>query len=110
MPEFQESGSWYLLHDIAPVHSSGVVSEFLAKQGSPVLSYTPYSPNLAPADFLFPKLEIAMKGMRFEAVSLIHWTVARELKAVWEEAFSRAFSSLYEQYKCCAIAGRNSIV
>jgi hypothetical protein len=30
-PEFQESGSWYLLHDNALAHSSGVVSEFLAK-------------------------------------------------------------------------------
>jgi hypothetical protein len=30
-PEFQESESWYLLHDNAPEHSSGVVSEFLAK-------------------------------------------------------------------------------
>jgi hypothetical protein len=30
-PEFQESGSWYLLHDNAPAHSSGVVSEFLAR-------------------------------------------------------------------------------
>jgi hypothetical protein len=30
-PEVQESGSWYLLRDIAPAHSSGVVSEFLAK-------------------------------------------------------------------------------
>jgi hypothetical protein len=31
MPEFQESGSWYLLHDSAPAHSSGVVSEFMAR-------------------------------------------------------------------------------
>jgi hypothetical protein len=30
-PEFQESGSWYLLHDNAQAHSSGVVSEFLTK-------------------------------------------------------------------------------
>jgi hypothetical protein len=30
-PEFQESGSWYLLHDNASAHSSGAVSEFLTK-------------------------------------------------------------------------------
>jgi hypothetical protein len=29
--EFQESGSWYLLHDNALAHSSGTVSEFLVK-------------------------------------------------------------------------------
>jgi hypothetical protein len=43
-PEFQESGSWYLLH------ASGVVSEILAKRGIPVLSHPPYSPDLAQAD------------------------------------------------------------
>jgi histone-lysine N-methyltransferase SETMAR len=45
--EFQESGSWYLLHDNALVHFSGVVSEFLTKRGTPVLSHPPYSPDLA---------------------------------------------------------------
>jgi transposase len=50
-PEFQESGSWDLLHDNAPAHSSGVVSEFSAKRGNPVLSYPHYSPDLAPAYF-----------------------------------------------------------
>jgi hypothetical protein len=42
-PEFQESGPWYLLHDNAPVHSSGVVSEVLAKRGIPVLSHPTHS-------------------------------------------------------------------
>jgi hypothetical protein len=50
-PEFQERGSPYLLHDIAPAHSSGFVSKILAKRGAPVLSYQFYSPDLALADF-----------------------------------------------------------
>jgi hypothetical protein len=50
-PEFQESGSWYLLHDSAPAQSSGVVPEFLAKRGIPLLSHPPYSSDLAPVDF-----------------------------------------------------------
>jgi hypothetical protein len=37
-----------------------------------------------------------MKEMRFEAVLLIQQTVMRELKVKREEAFSRAFDSLYE--------------
>jgi hypothetical protein len=52
-PEFQESGSWYLLHDNALAHSLGIVSEFLAKRGIPVLSHPPYSPDLVPADFFY---------------------------------------------------------
>jgi hypothetical protein len=54
-PEFQESGSWYLLHDNARAHSSGVGSEFLAKRGIPVLSHPTYPPDLSMADFLFSK-------------------------------------------------------
>jgi hypothetical protein len=71
-----------------------------------VLSHQHYSPDISPADFvLFPKLKITTKGTRFEAVSSIQQTVTRELKAMREDAFSRAFDSLYERYKCCAEAG-----
>jgi transposase len=105
-PEFQGNGSWFLLHDNAPAHSSSVVSEFLAKRGIPMLSHPHYSPHLAPADyFLFSKLKIAMKGTRFEAVSSIQQTVTRELKAIREAAFSWAFDSLYERCKRCTEAG-----
>jgi transposase len=98
-PEFQESWSWYLLHDNAPAHSSGVVSECLTKRGIPVLSHPTYRLDLAPTDFLFPKLKIAMKGTRFETVSSIKQIVTWELKAIWEEAFSWTFNSLYERCK-----------
>jgi hypothetical protein len=43
--------------------------------------------------------------MRFEVVSSIQETVTTELKAIREEAFSRAFDSLYERCKRCAEAG-----
>jgi hypothetical protein len=49
-PEFQESWPWYLLHDSAPAHSSGVFSEFLAKRGIPGFSYPTHSTDLALAD------------------------------------------------------------
>jgi hypothetical protein len=79
------------------VRSLGLISEFLAKRGIPVLSHPPYSPNLAPTDFsLFPELKIVVKGMRFEAASSIQQTVMRELKAIRKEASSWAFNSLYE--------------
>jgi hypothetical protein len=52
-PEFQENGSWYRLHDNAPSHFSGVVLKFLAKRGISALSHPSYSPDLAPADFLY---------------------------------------------------------
>jgi hypothetical protein len=49
--------------------------------------------------FLFPKLKIGTEGARFQAVSSIQQTVTGELKAIREEAFSRAFDSLYERCK-----------
>jgi hypothetical protein len=51
-PEFEESGSWYLLHDKVLAHSSGVFSEFLAKGAIPVFSHPPYSTDFA-LDFFY---------------------------------------------------------
>jgi hypothetical protein len=42
-PGLQESGAWHLLHNAS--------AQFLSQRGIPVLSYTPYSPHLALADF-----------------------------------------------------------
>jgi hypothetical protein len=39
-PEFQENGSWFLLHDTAPAHYPSTVSEFLAKQRIRVIPST----------------------------------------------------------------------
>jgi hypothetical protein len=77
------------VHDNAPALSSGEARD------PRVTPFTLLS-GLASADALFPKLQTAMKGTRFEAVSSIQQAVTRELKAMWEEAFSRAFYSLYK--------------
>jgi hypothetical protein len=103
--QFQESWPWYLLHDNAPAHSSGIISEFLAKRGISVLSSLIYRR----LTFLFPKLEIAMKGTRFEAASSSQQTVTRQLKAIREEEISRPFNSLYDRCKRCVEAGGDYI-
>jgi transposase len=41
------------MHDNASAHSSGVVSEFLAKWGIPMLSHPFYSSDLSPANFFY---------------------------------------------------------
>jgi hypothetical protein len=50
-----------------------------------------------------------MKETRFEAVLSIQQAMVRELKAIREEAFFRAFDSLHEQWKCCAESGGDCI-
>jgi len=59
-PELWNNQSWILHHDNAPVNTSLLVRDFLAKNNTVM---PPYSPDLAPCDFfLFPKLKRSMKG------------------------------------------------
>jgi hypothetical protein len=53
-----------------------------------MLFHPPYPLDLAPGDlFYFLTLKIEIKGSRFEAVSSILQTVARELKAIQKKSF-----------------------
>jgi len=55
-PELWENQIWMLHYDNAPAHASLLISRYLAKHQTSVVTHPPYSPNLAPADFfLFPK-------------------------------------------------------
>jgi hypothetical protein len=59
-------------------------------------SHPPYSPDLAPCDFvLFPKLEIKLKGQRFETVS----DIQRESQAVLDSIKENDFHSAFEAWK-----------
>jgi hypothetical protein len=52
------TSSWSLLHDNAPAHRLVFVEGFLAKNDVTKLEYTPYSPDLASADFyLFARMK-----------------------------------------------------
>jgi hypothetical protein len=82
---------------------------FWRNEGSPCYPIHPTPLIFHWMTFLFPKLKIATKGTRFEFVSAIPQTVTRELKVTREEAFSRAFDSMYEQCKRCAEAGGDYI-
>ena len=60
-PEYLAPGSWFLLHDNAPVHRAVAVQEFFARKQACVLNHPPYSPDLSPCDyFLFPKLKLPL--------------------------------------------------
>jgi hypothetical protein len=55
--------------------------------------------------FLFRKLKKC--GVRDEI--RCRFIDETELKAIWEEEFSRAFDSLYERCKLCAKAGKDYV-
>jgi transposase len=46
------------------------------------LPHLPYSPDLAPCDFLFPQLKKTMKGRQFDYVEEIEANAMRQLRAI----------------------------
>jgi histone-lysine N-methyltransferase SETMAR len=64
-----ESGDWFLLHDNTPSHNATIFKQFLAKRKVTVLDHPPYSPDLAPTDYvLFPKVKSHLKGRLFDPI------------------------------------------
>ena len=62
-PSVCESGEWFLSHDNAPSHNATIFKQFLAQRKVTELDNPPYSPDSAPADYLFaPKSEIPLEG------------------------------------------------
>jgi hypothetical protein len=55
----------------------------------------PYSPDLSPPGyFLFPKLKMKLKGLRFSNAAEIQEAVTDELKKAQKEEFSLAYHKL----------------
>jgi len=60
----------------------------------------PYSPDLSPSDyFLFPKLEMKLKGLHSADVAETQQAVTDELKKIQKEEFSAAFQKLCDRTK-----------
>ena len=59
-------GNFILHQDNAPPHKARIVTEFLVEQGIETLRHPPYSPDLAPSDFLFSDtLKLSLHGREF---------------------------------------------
>jgi hypothetical protein len=96
-PQFQESGSWFLLHDNARPHTAVSIKQVLAKQGIPELNPPPYSSHLSPPGFfLFPKIKSTLKWRGFEDTEDIKRNVTNELLALHESEFKKFFQQFYE--------------
>jgi transposase len=73
--------------------SSGItlIRDFLANTNTTVLPQPPYSPDLAPADFLlFPTLKSTLKG-RFQTIQEITENSQKELPAIPKKAYQDCF-------------------
>ena len=96
-----QSSEWFLFHDNAPSHNAAIVKKFLANRNVAVLHHPPYSPDLAPADYLlFPKFTFPLKGRHFQTEE-IQCAVTRELNNISKTAFLEGMKKLKERANKC---------
>ena len=87
------NNTWLLHHDKAPVHSA-LLTRFLTDNNMTVVPHLPYSPDLAPSDFLlFPKLKMKLKGRRFKTLEEIQAESQAVLNALRENYFQECFKN-----------------
>ena len=75
--------------------------------GIKAVPHRPYSPDLAPCDFLlFLKLKEKLRGCRYETIEEMKEAVTKVIDILTQEDFHGAFLKLLEQYnKCIAARG-----
>jgi len=101
-PGMCESGKWFLLHDNALSHNATIVKQFLAQWKATVLNHTPYSPDLAPADyFLFPKVKSHLKRRLYDSILDIQTAVTSTLKTIAKDDFYKGIQKLYDRANLC---------
>jgi hypothetical protein len=95
------ANTWFLHHDNAPNHTFAV-REFLAQHNITTLSHTPYSPDLAPCDFiLFPKLKIHLKGHHFGTDENVQAAATRALNNISSEDFLHCYEEWQQRWNRC---------
>jgi transposase len=82
--KLQTSGS--LHHGNAPSHTAFAVREFLTQNKITTLTHPPYSPDLAPCDFvLYPKLKTHLKWHHFGTAEIVQAAATRALNISSED-------------------------
>jgi histone-lysine N-methyltransferase SETMAR len=97
-----ECSDWSILQDNAPSHNVTIVKQFLVQQKITVLDHPPYSPDLAPADYvLFPKVKSHLKGRLFDSISDIQKAVTSALNTIEKDDFYKGIQKLYDCANLC---------
>ena len=67
-----------------------------------VLDHPPYSPDLAPDDYvLFPKVKSHLKGRLFDSISDIQKAVTSTLNTIAKDDFYKDIQKLYDGANLC---------
>jgi hypothetical protein len=95
-----------LHYDNAPSHISVLTQQFLAKYKMAVIPHPAFSLDLASCDlFLFPKMELKLKGRRLDTIEEIHAETQRVPDTLTENAFQDAFQKCVRRWDRCLHAG-----
>jgi hypothetical protein len=79
-PELWREQIWLLHHDNGPFQTSVLTQQFLAKYKMAVIPHPTYPPDLASCDFfLFQKMNLKLKGRRFDTIEQIQAASQRVL-------------------------------
>ena len=101
-PTLFKSGQWHFHQDNTLVHNSILVTDYLTKMGIKTVTPLPYSPDLAPCEFLlFPKL----RGCRCETIEEMKEAVTKVIDMLTQKDLHGAFQKLLERHNKCIAAG-----
>ena len=100
-PRYSAPGSWFLLHDNAPVHRAVAVQEFLA-QNKCACSIIRPTPLIYPTVIIFcSPNKLPLKGCLFEYVQDIQAAVTSSLRTIPQEDVQRSCQSLLDRAARC---------
>jgi len=107
-PDHWRNNTWLFHHDNAPSHAALLTRWFLTDNKVTVVPHPPYSPDLAPSDFLFPKLKMKLKGRRFQTLEEIQAESQTFLNSLRENDFQECFKNWHRRWdRCQASEGDN---
>ena len=83
-------------------HSAAKTRQFLTQKQVATLNHPPYLPDLSPPDYhLFPKVNLQLKGARFDTIEENQKTVTDQLIKTPAENFSNTMKKLETRANLC---------
>ena len=83
-------------------HAALLTRRFLTDNNMTVVPHPPYSLDLASSDFfLFPKLKMNLKGLRFQTLGEIQVESQDVLNTLRENDFQECFKNWQRRWDCC---------
>ena len=94
----------HLLHDNASSHKCEVVKSYSEKVK--VLNHPPYSPDLSPCEFLFPRLKKMLSGNKYTSRSSLGSAIYQCFQQIPKKDYLSAFCDWVKRLQICVSVKR----